>query len=251
MRSLGPVAVTAAVFLVFTALGGLLLSKLNLVLKYTRQGSDDRLALEFGLWRGFLKWRLEVPVVEVEKRAKKSDFRKKAFYPFWRRLVPSPAFKLKAELEDKKGVPLKESEISAVLPGPAGFIRTVGRFLEMYALYKRAIHCLLRRTRVLEFRWETEVGGNDPAVTAILTGLAWAVKWAVLPPLLCLAGGCQGPLKINVRPGLGGRVPSTGLYCRLEVRFYAVVCAALVWISNYLKNYLKRRPPRAASETSR
>ena len=249
VHSHGPVIVIAVLFLVFITLGGLLLSKLDLVLKYSRRGSDDRFTLEFSLWRGILRWKLEVPLVEVKKTVSKPDLSKKAFYPFWRRMVPSPAFKLKAELEDKSGVLLKESEISAALPGPAGLARAAVRLLKIYETYRGAIHSLVRRIKVLEFSWETEVAGRDPALTGILTGLAWAAKWAVLLPLSRWAGGWGGPLKINVRPGFGGGTPSTVLYCRLEVRFYAVMCAALIWIGNCLKNYLKRRPDGAANES--
>ncbi len=229
-------ALITALF-VFTVLGAVLFSKLELVVKYSRQGSDDNFSLEFYLWRGVLKWRLEVPLVEVEKKAKRREFYKPVFFlPFWRRIVPSPAFKLKAELEDKKGVPLKESEILAVLPGPARLARSVNRLLKFYALQRSAIHCLLRRVVVVEFCWETEVGGCDPALTGILAGVAWAVKWAVFLPLFRLAAAWEGPFKINVRSSFDGGALATSLYCHLELRLYSLLLATLVWLSNYLKH---------------
>lgn len=211
------VMILAAVLLLILSL-----SKVRLRLRYRRQGKDDEFALECYLWGGLLFYKLEIPVVKMEKTKPKPRQKPRPLPLFWP--VPRPAFKIRSELEGRGGRPIAEDKKEVRVPAPARFLKVAINVLRQAKRYHTAIMYLLGRVHLRDFRWETEVGTGDPSLTGFSTGLAWGLKGSLLTFVYrLLAPGGNRPV-VAVTPNFEKACLNTALDCIFEIRIgYAIL----------------------------
>ncbi|NPV90349.1 MAG: DUF2953 domain-containing protein [Firmicutes bacterium] len=85
-----------------------------------------------------------------------------------------------------------------------------------------AVGLIIENTRVRELRWYTEIGLKDPAATAVLTGMLWALKGWFCAGIISAMGRVRA-VKAGERPVSWGVHPSFNrpgyridLLCRLS-----------------------------------
>lgn len=203
------VIILVAVFLLALAL-----TPVRLRLRYRRRGKDDEVALEFSIWRGLLCYKLEIPVIKMEKRKLKPNSRPgPLLWPILR-----PAFKIKTEIEGKGGRPITEEKKKYRVPGPARMMSILLDTIRRVKKYYPAIIYLLGRVHLRRFQWRTEIGTGDPAPTGFLVGMAWGMKGVLLTYFyrFFLPGGAR-PL-VAVAPSFEKACFNTTLDCIFEVR---------------------------------
>lgn len=207
--------------LVVTLLFILTLSKMRLQIIYCRKGKDDEFVIGFSLWRGLISYKLEIPVVKIDLLGGKGRNKPVLRRSFWR--TPRPVFKLKAELEGKKGRTIAEDKRRIVLPGPARLMELFMRAVRLAKKYYPVIKYLLRKVQLHRLQWKTEIGTEDPFNTCILLGMVWALKGNLLAAFYRLLnrGGAR-PL-VAVTPSFEKSCLRTSLDCIIEVRIGYII----------------------------
>lgn len=207
-----PLITLAVIFLLFLSL-----TRLSLRVLYRRRGKNDKFSLEFSVWRGLLSYKLEFPVVEVEK----TKLGKVPRPMLWR--IPRPAFKINAKVEGKSGRTIAEEKKKICFLGPAGFMKTLTSTIRLAKKYGPVVFYLLRRIHLRRFSWQTEIGLGDPSHTGFLTGMAWAVKGFLLTVLYRFfsPGGVRPFFKVV--PNFKNSCFNTVLDCILEVRIGYII----------------------------
>ncbi|MEW6245008.1 MAG: DUF2953 domain-containing protein [Bacillota bacterium] len=84
---------------------------------------------------------------------------------------------------------------------------------------------LLSTLTVSEIEWWTRLGTDDPAQTAILTGVAWGIKGAVVAFLRQHINMPQEALSFHIYPMFSKTELSTRFRCTLLARFGQIVLA--------------------------
>lgn len=197
------------------------LTTVRLRLKYQRRGKDDEFALEFSLWRGIVFYRLEIPVVEMKEVKPESTLRPRFKHLQW--LVPRPAFKIKTEIEGKRGEPIVDEKKKICIPGPAKLIEMVSDTINKVKKYKPAMIYLLRRVHLRRLHWKTNMGAGDPSHTGFLIGLVWGVKGLLLTFVYrLLSPGGVRPVVV-VTPNFENACFNTMLDCIFEVRIGYII----------------------------
>jgi len=175
----------------------LLLTKIRVQIHYLRQEENDELALSFSIWRGLIRFRLELPVIK-----------------FLAGRFLRPAVKIKAELEGKNGRPLAEKK--EVLPLPS--IQKLLLLTRQIRRYRPAVTYLLNRVLIRRFYWRSVIGLANPAQTAVVFGLLWGLKGLFLSAAYPhFAPGRPKP-EIIIIPSFQKPLISTTLDCIFEVR---------------------------------
>lgn len=205
-----------AITLVVLFLLILSLTRLRLRLRYLRRGKDDEVALEISLWQGLVSYKLEVPVIEVTGKKKKKLSRSWLRRPSG--LVPRPVFKIKTRLEEEGGRPILKDKRKVVLPGPARIIRILQDVGHMFKKYYPALRYLLGKTHLRRFRWRTELGTGDAALTGILTGAVWGLKGTLLSFAYRLLHRGGARPEVAVAPSFNKTCFNMALDCVFEIR---------------------------------
>ncbi len=84
---------------------------------------------------------------------------------------------------------------------------------------------LLSELTVSKIEWRTRLGTEDPAQTAILTGIAWGIKGAVVALLRQHIDVPQESLSLQIYPLFSKTALSTNFRCTLKARFGRVLLA--------------------------
>ncbi len=198
------------------------LTRLSLRLQYRRIGKDDEVKLEFSVWRGLLRYKLEIPVVEMRVKKPKLKPRPRLLWP-----IPRPVFKIKAEIKGEGGRPIAEEKKKIRVPGPAKMVKMLINYVRLAKKYSPAVMYLLHRVHLHRFRWRTEIGTGDPAHTGFLTGAAWGVKGFLLNNACRLLSPDGARPLVAVSPNFERVGFSTALDCIFEVRFGYIILTGL------------------------
>lgn len=206
--------VDLVIMLVAVFLLALSLTPLKLRLRYRRRGKDDEVALEFSIWRGLFCYKLEIPVIKMEKRKLKPNLRPRSLlWPILR-----PAFKIKTEIKGKGGRTITEEKKKVRVPGPARLMSILLDTIRRVKKYYPAIVYLLGRVHLRRFQWRTELGTGDPAQTGFLVGMAWGMKGVLLTFFYrFFSPGGAKPI-VAVTPNFEKACFNTLLDCIFEVR---------------------------------
>jgi len=203
------VIILAAIFLLILSL-----TPVKLRLRYRRRGKDDEVALAFSFWHGLFCYKLEVPVIKMEKRKLKPNLR-----PWLLRWpVLRPAFKIKTAIKGKGRRTITEEKKKFHVPGPARLMSILLDMLRRVKKYYPAIIYLLGRVHLRHFQWRTELGTGDPAPTGIIVGMSWGMKGLLLSFLYrYFSPGGAKPI-VAVTPNFEKACFNTLLDCIFEVR---------------------------------
>lgn len=207
--------------LVVTLLFILSLSKMRLQIKYCRQGKDDEFVMGFSLWRGLISYKLEIPVVKIDTLDRKGRNKPVLRRSFWR--TPRPVFKLKAELEGKKGRTVAEDKRRIVIPGPARLMKLFMRAVRLANKYYPVVRYFLGKVHLHRLKWRTEIGAGDPFDTGILLGILWALKGNLLAVFYRLLHRGGARPQVAVTPSFEKSCFRTSLDCIFEVRIGYII----------------------------
>lgn len=108
-------------------------------------------------------------------------------------------------------------------------------FVETYRLftaqYGPVLRFLLDRAEVRSLTWQTTIGVGDAALTALLGGVAWAVKGTLLASLQSRTRASSEDVAIAVSPSYSGKEFKTFLHCIFSLRVAHIMYAQclLLW----------------------
>ncbi|MDD4766035.1 MAG: DUF2953 domain-containing protein [Desulfotomaculaceae bacterium] len=208
------------------------LAKITMRLSYRKQGKDYHFALDFTLWRGFIHYKLERPIIKKQPYDKEADRKRPLLRPLqWLR----PAFKIKTEIDGKDGRPLSAEKKKAHIPALARLFKILHNAIIGIKKYYPAILYLFRHIKLRRFHWQTEIGAAEPSQTGILTGTVWGLKGFVFSYIYRVFTAGEANPVINVTPNFKKACFNTSLDCIFEVRIGHIIFTSLKALAIRLK----------------
>lgn len=189
-------------------------------LHFHRRGRDEFFLAEM-IFLGLYVWQYKLPDLETLPpgggRRREIETEK----------GPGLEEKEKLKTDDLDSLLTKFNRIRSAL-GKYGFGGTLF-YLFLPPKYGRWIGVAQRledKGRFLRFTWSTTLGYEDPALTGIALGLAWAVKGTALGLIQRGYKFIREP-RIMVNPGFTGSLRETFLDCIFEIKLGHIILAGL------------------------
>lgn len=136
----------------------LLISTISIQLQYSHVQDSDCLKVRALIWRKLPVYKVEVPVIKIEEENAAVAFQTKS----------ESAVTSGDQTESITPLKLKEriDKFQEFLSKISGFYQIMNRFLQ--------------KVHVSNFRWHSDIGLGDAALTGVVTGCAWSVKGGVV-----------------------------------------------------------------------
>ncbi|MFS8512834.1 Protein of unknown function [Planifilum fulgidum] len=189
----------------FTLLFLLLLipfTTLSIRFQYRREGDDDELGVTVRWIGGLVRFHYSVPLIKREDEG----------------------LAVRQKLQTGKGKTLTGKRRRITL-------ETVGRYQRRFQSLKRRVRDLndtirlfLRHVTCERLEWATTIGTGDAAETGVLTGMAWAIKTALVQAVGRHVRWARPPA-LDVRPSFGERRLQSHLLCIVRFRLGHLILA--------------------------
>jgi len=180
------------------------LTSIKITVEYKRRKENDRIHLEFSAWWNVIKFKYEIPMVQIQS------------------LVKGVGVKQKTNMGSAAPLPRKRFRLT-----PADVRYVLHRF---YTLQKQ-VHDLneiskkfLKHIYCERLEWYTKVGAGDAAITGLLTGAVWSIQSMVVG-LTSNYITFRAVPKMDVVPAFQGKDINTQVHCILKFRIGNVIIA--------------------------
>lgn len=181
--------------------------------KYSRKKADDLLRVEMTALKGLVRYKAEVPVVDLD------------------RYFLEPILKIEADIEgvvthpiEDKGMLVKIPLVSEILQKLPTYIKDGLRY---YRTYRSALKGLLKSIRCHHLSWSTQIGFDDPANTGIAAGLLWGAKGFFYRVFKSSIGDMTTAPRFNVTPSFTGPCLKLDFHCIFDMRIGHIILAGL------------------------
>ncbi|KAB3527363.1 DUF2953 domain-containing protein [Alkaliphilus serpentinus] len=197
---------SGAIFFLLVLLILFIFSNLNISLLALKNGSRSEFVITLRFLWGLLKYRIEIPIVDI---IKERDFEVNA--------------DVNSDIEMAKQKIIKEGasmdlEIHQLR-------KTYKKIRLIYEKYQFAYSYLKNKVVVKSLSWQTEIGTEDAAVTATITGILWALKSNIVSYVFIKRRTKN--INLNVIPFYGGEKLNTALDCIIFIKIGYIIIAAL------------------------
>lgn len=186
-----------------------ILAKLTIVITYKHDADDDHLTISFQLFFGLIKYRIEVPVIEVA--------------------TDTPTIETKQTIKKQLSVKQKTKHYS--IEDFLNQLHHLKELAEQVIKLNYIVRQFLKKIVVKKFEWHSVVGIGNAAHTGILTGACWAVKGGFIG----LVGNFMHMEKrpvVTITPNFQQLISQTRLTCMLQFRIGHAMLAGIKLIKN-------------------
>lgn len=192
----------------------IILSEIECDIKFHRIKDDDNIKVQVKMFFGLIKFNLVISYLDmiVNKRLK-------------------VGFNVRGKLKTKKEVAGKRNIFD---------IEEIKRMYHKSRLiihkYKKSFEYILSKVKLDSLSWETELGLEDAALTAICAGALWSVKYNILSAI----SQRYRPRKtyINVVPNYSNIIFEVDLNCIIRVRIANIIITAMRLVFLLLVYYI-------------
>lgn len=192
----------------------IILSEIECDIKFHRIKDDDNIKVQVKMFFGLIKFNLVISYLDmtVNKRLK-------------------VGFNVRGKLKTKKEAAGKRNVFD---------IEEIKRMYHKSRLiihkYKKSFEYILSKVKLDSLSWETELGLEDAALTAICTGALWSVKYNILSAI----SQRSSPRKtyINVVPNYSNIIFEVDLNCIIRVRIANIIITAMRLVFLLLVYYI-------------
>ncbi|WP_042459708.1 DUF2953 domain-containing protein [Neobacillus dielmonensis] len=186
----------------------IIFTKLTILVNYHHQNDDDHLKVEFRIWLGLIKYKLDVPLVKVD--------------------------------EDSPSVVVKTNTYAGDSPDGAsdGNVeeytkKDIKSYLKNRQLLRQQIFKLnvimkkfLRKVSVKKFEWQSLIGVGDAAHTGVISGALWSVKGGIIG-LVSHYLNLKAAPQLSITPHFQASVFHTRISCIFQFRIGHAILAGL------------------------
>lgn len=188
----------------------MLFSTISIQLQYSHFQDTDCLKLKALIWRKVPVYKVEVPVIKID---------------------PVKA-EVKFETKDESAAGNKDKKEILTKQKMEAHIDKFQKFLyKVNGLYK-IINRFLKKVHVKNFRWQTEIGLGDAALTGLMTGFAWSVKGGVIG-LIGNKMVFDDKPEISINPLFQVNRSQTNLSCMISFKIGNAILVALQVVKHW------------------
>ena len=202
-------------FIFFLLLVGLAFLSIRVQFRYLREGSNDEFDLIISIFKGYLKYKLEIPHIELGQK------------------LLRPFLKVKVETEGEKGTPITKDRERILLPKLDVLPELVKKTYRHFLKYKPVIKYFEQHTRFHKLKWHTEFGLQDPAVTGLLVGVIWIIKGNLYAVFQKNAQTILEPPEIAVIPNFQQTKLRLDINCIFDIKVGHIITAMIIFVRKY------------------
>lgn len=197
----------------------ILYSNLKIELNFTRHGKDDIVVINLIALYGIFKYTKNIPFLDLVKG---------------RDEIPA----LEIKTESKMGINESHVGDNKSILNMYEIERIIKKYKNFYFKYKTLITHISKRLIISDISWYTELGTNDAAETAIITGFIWSIKSFIIAALAKDYNLIN--IFINVVPNYNIKIFKTSVDCIFSIKLGNIINAGvktlLVKIKDGVKN---------------
>lgn len=179
---------------------------------YLRKDKDDHLKVEMTVLWGLVRYKTEVPVIDLDQYFLK------------------PFLKFEADVEGVVSHPVDEAGMIVKVP-IALILRKLPAYIKNGISYFNHYHTALRRfcrsIRCHRLSWKTMIGLGDPAYTGIVTGTIWGLKGCAYRVFRSNIGAMLKPPEFSVVPCFNDTCLKLDFNCIFDMRIGHIIIAGL------------------------
>lgn len=195
--------------------------KIKVYINYSHDGKDDDLSLQMKML-GFIKYTVKIPMLAIDDE------------------TPSVVY------EEKRQSALGEKDIKEkfTIHRFLDDLRHFERFLKHVVGFHTIVRKFMKKVSINSFKWETEIGTGDAALTGSASGLLWGVKGNVLGIMTNYLRLKTRP-QINVVPQFQQMLLKTSFECMVSFRIGHAIFAGIKVLRHWKKGrtLFKRTDP--------
>lgn len=189
--------------------GLLFLIPIKIKVNLHRVDRDDEISVQVSTLLGLIKYKLSIPYLDIIMGHEE---------------FPKLGIKTKLRLS-KKDQPIKGSEDTKTFEEFKTMLQRLEDYSKYLSLLKNVLYALLQKLHIKNFRWITEIGSADAAVTGILTGILWMIKGQFLS---FIKNTFQiDEVSININPHFNKLVFKTELCCIISIKIGHIINAGI------------------------
>lgn len=191
----------------------LLIARINILLEYNREGLNDNLVLSVFALKGLLKYKFEIPLIDLEKSGIK-----------FQKLTQKGKVEKKAQGE--KGFAKFQKIFDQIKDIKNFYNANRSKICDIKEYLKERLVCR-------EFRLEIELGTDDACYTGILSGIAWSAAGVIVS----FIENNYSLLKksVRVKPKFNENYFSIDLYCIFNIKIVNIIVVGIKILPGILK----------------
>lgn len=192
----------------------LLVTPLLIHIKILKDKTNDEIVLSFKALFGLLRYKLEIPLVDL--------MLDKTGMPF-----------LKTEVKVKnnqKGVSIEKEKASFTLKE---IQKLQDKFDFFFHTYFHILNYVGEKIVIKQFLWTTKFGVGDAAVTGILSGLFWMLK-SYMMTIIKNNMKCRH-ICLDIEPYFNKEIFKTSLDCIISIKIGYIIIAAIQFGYTFLR----------------
>lgn len=191
---------------------GMMFVRVRFEVAYHRKGKDDHLKVEMTALRGLIRYRTEVPIIDLDQYFLK------------------PFLKMETDIEGVVSHPIQDKGMVVKIP-----ILVILRKLPLYLKnglrllnrYNSALRRLLKSIRCHNLSWTTSFGLGDPAYTGMVTGMLWGIKGFIFRVFRSNVGAMLKPPEFSVVPCFNDTCFKLDFNCIFDLRIGHIIITGL------------------------
>ncbi|MCM3569610.1 DUF2953 domain-containing protein [Neobacillus mesonae] len=198
--------ISLSVFILLVIL--IIFTKLTIIVNYYHHNDDDDLKIEFRVWFGLIKYKINVPLIKIDDNS------------------PSVIVKHQSQMgeasndtPDHKVEQITKNKVMEKMEKARDLLKKVVR---MNVIVRK----FFRKIRIKKFEWQTNIGLGDAAHTAIAAGALWTLKGSITGLISRYLNLMVMP-QLTITPHFQAAVIQTSLSCIFQFRIGHAILAGL------------------------
>ncbi|WP_168198280.1 DUF2953 domain-containing protein [Crassaminicella thermophila] len=192
----------------------LFFTTITIQIKILKDKTNDKIILSFKTLFGILKYKIEIPFVDLN--VKKNGI---------------PFLKLDAKIKNNEDDNLVKEDESIITFKEMQRIQI--KLKHFWELYFHIVNYLRKKIKIDYLLWITEFGIEDAAVTAILSGVFWMIKGNLM--VIIKNNVKCNKIILNVVPQFGKQIFKTTLNCIISIKIGYIIIAAIKFGYTFLR----------------
>ena len=186
----------------------ILMTRLTVIIDLLHVGDDDHLKIKFRAWLGIIRYTISIPLIKVDDEAN---------------VIVKQEQKLGDENSNKK---VKKGKEKITPEEEVKAIHDVKEILQHVVGLHKIVRRFLKKVKVKEFEWHSQIGIGDAAHTGMLTGLVWSIKGGVVGIVSQYMQLHTTPI-ISITPEFNVYCSRTKLQCMIQFRIGQAMLAGI------------------------
>jgi hypothetical protein len=201
----------AALIVIIFLLLLIIFTKLTVHLNYYHHNDNDDLKLEFRIWLGLIKYKINVPLIKIDDNS------------------PSVILKGKTHMgsSSEKSSNIKEAQITPETISKK--LQNSKQILKHVTDFSVIVRKFLKKVSIKQLDWHSFVGVGDAAHTGVITGALWAFKGSLIGILSHFISLKEMP-NLSVTPHFQLAIIQTQVTCIIQFRLGHAILAGLKMI---------------------